>query len=52
VAAVILPLTGGILVDGLVALAVALTIGSGLDYLWRARTLVGRAALDVRMGTS
>jgi CDP-diacylglycerol---glycerol-3-phosphate 3-phosphatidyltransferase len=52
VAAVILPITGGVLVDGLVALAVALTIGSGLDYLWRTRTLVGRAALDVRMGTS
>jgi CDP-diacylglycerol--glycerol-3-phosphate 3-phosphatidyltransferase len=52
VAAVILPLVGGWLVDGLVMLAVVLTVGSGLDYLWRARTLVGRAALDVRMGTS
>jgi CDP-diacylglycerol---glycerol-3-phosphate 3-phosphatidyltransferase len=52
VAAVILPLVDGVLVDVLVALAVALTIGSGFDYLWRARTLVGRAALDVRMGTT
>jgi len=52
VAAVILPITGGRLVDVLVGLAVVLTVGSGLDYLWRARTLVGRAALDVRMGTA
>jgi hypothetical protein len=33
------------------ALALGLTVGSGLDYLWRARTLIGRAALDARMGT-
>jgi len=52
VAAVILPITGGRLVEALVGLAVVLTVGSGLDYLWRARTLVGRAALDVRMGTA
>lgn len=52
VSAVILPITGGALVDALIALAVGLTVGSGLDYLWRTRTLVGRAALDVRMGTS
>ena len=51
VAAVILPLAEGVLVDGLLAVAVALTIGSGADYLWRARTLVGRAATDVRMST-
>ena len=52
VAAVILPIAGGMLVEVLVLLAVVLTVGSGLDYLWRARTLVGRAALDVRMGTA
>jgi CDP-diacylglycerol---glycerol-3-phosphate 3-phosphatidyltransferase len=50
VAAVILPVTGGRLVEVLVGAAVVLTVGSGLDYLWRARTLVGRAARDVRMG--
>jgi CDP-diacylglycerol---glycerol-3-phosphate 3-phosphatidyltransferase len=52
VAAVILPLTGGVLVDGLLAVAIGLTVLSGADYLWRARTLVGRASLDVRMGTA
>ncbi len=52
VAAIILPLTGGLLVDALLALALGLTVVSGVDYLWRARTLVGRAALDVRMGTT
>ena len=50
VAAVILPITGGRLVEVLVGAAVVLTVGSGLDYLWRARTLIGRAALDLRMG--
>jgi len=52
VAAVILPITGGLLVDGLIGIAIVLTVGSGLDYLWRARTLIGRAALDTRMGTA
>ena len=52
IAAVILPLVDGLLVDGLLAVAVLLTVGSGLDYLWRARTLVGRAAADVRMSTA
>jgi CDP-diacylglycerol--glycerol-3-phosphate 3-phosphatidyltransferase len=50
VAAVILPITGGRLVEVLVGAAVVLTVGSGLDYLWRARTLIGRATLDLRMG--
>ncbi len=49
VAAVILPVTAGRLVDVLVGVAVILTVGSGLDYLWRARLLIGRAARDVRM---
>lgn len=52
IAAIILPLTGGVLVDVLLALAIGLTVVSGADYLWRARTLVGRAELDVRMGAS
>lgn len=52
ISAVILPLVSGLLVDALLAIAVVLTVGSGLDYLWRARTLVGRAAADVRMATS
>jgi len=52
VAAVILPLTGGLFVDGLIGLALILTVGSGLDYLWRARMLIGRAAMDARMGTA
>lgn len=52
IAGIILPLTGGVLVDVLLAVAIGLTVMSGADYLWRARTLVGRAALDVRMGTS
>ncbi len=52
VAAVILPIAGGVLVEGLIVLAIGLTVGSGLDYLWRARTLIGRAALDTRMGTT
>jgi len=52
IAAVILPAAGGLLVDGLLAVAVLLTVGSGVDYLWRARTLVGRAAADVRMTTA
>jgi len=51
VAAIILPLTSGAFVDVLLAVAIGLTVASGIDYLWRARTLVGRAALDVRMGT-
>jgi CDP-diacylglycerol--glycerol-3-phosphate 3-phosphatidyltransferase len=52
IAAVILPLVDGALVVALLAVAVLLTIGSGLDYLWRARTLVGRAAADARMSTA
>jgi CDP-diacylglycerol---glycerol-3-phosphate 3-phosphatidyltransferase len=52
IAAIILPLVDGALVTSLLAVAVLLTIGSGLDYLWRARTLVGRAAADVRMSTA
>jgi CDP-diacylglycerol--glycerol-3-phosphate 3-phosphatidyltransferase len=52
IAAVILPLFDGLLVDALLFVAVALTVGSGVDYLWRARTLVGRAATDVRMTTA
>jgi CDP-diacylglycerol---glycerol-3-phosphate 3-phosphatidyltransferase len=52
IAAVILPLVDGPLAAALLAVAVLLTIGSGLDYLWRARTLVGRAAADVRMSTA
>ena len=52
IAAVILPPAGGALVTGLLAVAVVLTVGSGVDYLWRARTLVGRAAADVRMMTA
>jgi CDP-diacylglycerol---glycerol-3-phosphate 3-phosphatidyltransferase len=49
--AVILPPLGGRPVDALLALAVVMTVGSGLDYLWRTRTLVGRARLDGRMET-
>jgi CDP-diacylglycerol---glycerol-3-phosphate 3-phosphatidyltransferase len=49
IAAIILPLTDGVFVDVLLAIAIGLTVVSGADYLWRARTLVGRAALDVRM---
>jgi CDP-diacylglycerol--glycerol-3-phosphate 3-phosphatidyltransferase len=52
IAAVILPLVDGALVGSLLAVAVLLTIGSGLDYLWRARTLVGLAAADRRMSTA
>ncbi len=44
VAAIILPVAGGVLVEVLILIAVVMTIGSGLDYLWHARTLVGRAA--------
>lgn len=51
IAAVILPVVDGALVLGLLAIAIALTVGSGVDYLWRARTLVGRAAADIRMST-
>jgi CDP-diacylglycerol--glycerol-3-phosphate 3-phosphatidyltransferase len=49
--AVILPIVGGWIVDALLVLTVVMTVGSGLDYLWRSRTLVGRARLDGRMGT-
>jgi CDP-diacylglycerol--glycerol-3-phosphate 3-phosphatidyltransferase len=49
--AVILPPLTGRLVDALLALTVVMTVGSGLDYLWRIRTLVGRARLDGRMET-
>jgi CDP-diacylglycerol--glycerol-3-phosphate 3-phosphatidyltransferase len=52
IAAVILPIVDGALVVGLLGIAIALTVGSGVDYLWRARTLVGRAATDVRMSTA
>jgi CDP-diacylglycerol--glycerol-3-phosphate 3-phosphatidyltransferase len=52
IAAVILPLVDGALVQVLLAVALVLTVGSGIDYLWRARTLVGRAAADVRMTTA
>lgn len=52
IAAIILPLTDGAPVDALLLVAVGLTVGSGFDYLWRARTLVGRAASDVRMSTA
>jgi CDP-diacylglycerol--glycerol-3-phosphate 3-phosphatidyltransferase len=52
IAAVILPVVDGALVVVLLAIAIALTVGSGVDYLWRARTLVGRAAADVRMSTA
>jgi len=52
IAAIILPLVDGALVSGLLAIAIALTVGSGIDYLWRARTLVGRAAADARMITA
>jgi len=52
IAAVILPLVDGLLVTTLLGVAVVLTIGSGLDYLLRARTLVGRAATDVRMSAA
>jgi CDP-diacylglycerol--glycerol-3-phosphate 3-phosphatidyltransferase len=51
-AAVILPVVDGLLVDGLLTVAVVLTVASGVDYLWRARTLVGRAAADARMSTA
>lgn len=49
--AVILPSVTGPLVEGLLALTVVMTVGSGLDYLWRIRMLVARARLDGRMGT-
>lgn len=52
IAAVILPLTDGVLVDALLAVAIGLTVISGADYLVRARTLVGRAVLDARTGTA
>ncbi len=52
IAAVILPLVGGTLVTGLLGLAIFLTLGSGLDYLWRARTLTRQASADVRMITA
>jgi CDP-diacylglycerol--glycerol-3-phosphate 3-phosphatidyltransferase len=52
IAAIILPLVDGPLITFLLAVAVLLTVGSGVDYLWRARVLVGRAAADVRMSTS
>jgi CDP-diacylglycerol--glycerol-3-phosphate 3-phosphatidyltransferase len=52
IAAVILPLVDGLLVTVLLGVAVTLTVGSGLDYLLRARTLVGRAAVDVRMSAA
>jgi CDP-diacylglycerol--glycerol-3-phosphate 3-phosphatidyltransferase len=52
VAAVILPLVDGALVRMLLAAALILTVGSGIDYLWRVRTLVGRASADVRMSTT
>lgn len=52
IAAVILPLAGGIFVTSLLVAAVLLTVGSGLDYLWRARTLVRRASADARMITA
>jgi CDP-diacylglycerol---glycerol-3-phosphate 3-phosphatidyltransferase len=52
ISAIILPLTHGVFVDGLLAIAVVLTIISGVDYLWRARTLVSLAAQDDRMGTA
>jgi CDP-diacylglycerol--glycerol-3-phosphate 3-phosphatidyltransferase len=52
ISAIILPLAGGLLVDGLLAVAIGLTVASGVDYLWRARTLVGRAAPDMRMGVA
>lgn len=52
IAAVILPPVDGLLVDALLVVAIALTVGSGADYLWRARTLVGRAATDARMSTA
>jgi len=52
IAAIILPLTGGAFVNGLLAVAILLTVGSGIDYLWRARALVQRASTDVRMSTA
>lgn len=52
IAAIILPVVGGVLVQLLLAAALLLTVGSGLDYLWRARALVGRAASDERMSTA
>jgi CDP-diacylglycerol--glycerol-3-phosphate 3-phosphatidyltransferase len=52
IAAIILPVVDGTLVAALLVVAIALTVGSGVDYLWRARTLVARAATDVRMITA
>jgi len=52
IAAIILPLVDGPLVQGLLVIALALTVGSGVDYLWRARALVGRATRDARMSTA
>jgi CDP-diacylglycerol---glycerol-3-phosphate 3-phosphatidyltransferase len=40
VGAVILPLVGGILVDGLLLVAVVLTVGSGVDYVRKVRLLL------------
>lgn len=52
IAAVILPSVDGGPVMLLLGLAIVLTVGSGLDYLLRARTLVGRAAADLRMSAT
>jgi CDP-diacylglycerol---glycerol-3-phosphate 3-phosphatidyltransferase len=52
ISAIILPLTHGVFVEGLLGIAVLLTVISGVDYLWRARTLVSLAAQDERMGTA
>lgn len=52
IAAVILPSVDGGPVMLLLGLAIVLTVGSGLDYLLRARTLVGRAAADLRMSAA
>jgi len=40
VGAVILPLVGGLLVDVLLVAAVVLTVGSGVDYVYKVRRLV------------
>lgn len=52
IAAIILPLVDGALVQGLLVVALGLTVGSGVDYLWRARALVGHASRDARMSTA
>ena len=52
IGAIILPIVQGTLVSVLLAVALLLTVGSGIDYLWRARVLVGRAARDSRMSTT